>query len=67
VKILLDTNIILDYALERQPYFRDSEIVLLMAEQGRIEGYISALTFSDLYYIIRKDKHCSAPIYKPVN
>ena len=56
MKVLLDTNIIVDVALERQPYFGDSETVLSLVEQGQIEGYISASTFSDLYYIIRKDK-----------
>lgn len=56
MKVLLDTNVIVDVALERQPYFSDSETVLSLVEQGQIEGYISASTFSDLYYIIRKDK-----------
>lgn len=56
VKVLLDTNIIIDVALERQPYFEASEQILSLVEQGRVEGYISASTFSDLYYIIRKDK-----------
>lgn len=56
MKVLLDTNIIVDVALERQPYFGDSETVLSLVEQGQIEGYISASTFSDLYYIIRKGK-----------
>ncbi len=56
MKFLLDTNVIVDVALERQPYFSDSETVLSLVEQGQIEGYISATTFSDLYYIIRKDK-----------
>ena len=56
MKVLLDTNVIVDVALERQPYFGDSEIVLSLVEQGQIEGYISASTFSDLYYIIRKEK-----------
>lgn len=56
VKILLDTNIILDIALERQPFFGESEQVLFLVEQGEVEGYISASTFSDLYYIIRKAK-----------
>ncbi|MCU0547177.1 MAG: PIN domain-containing protein [Oscillatoriaceae cyanobacterium Prado104] len=27
-----------------------------MVEEGTIQGYISASTFSDLYYIIRRDK-----------
>jgi len=56
VKVLLDTNIIIDVALERQPYFTNSETVLAFVEQGQIEGYISASTISDLYYLIRKQK-----------
>lgn len=56
MKVLLDTNIIVDVALDRQPYFRDSEGVLRLAEESRIEGYISASTLSDLYYIIRKGR-----------
>jgi predicted nucleic acid-binding protein len=56
VKVLLDTNIIIDVALERQPYVTNSETVLAFVEQRQIEGYISAATISDLYYIIRKQK-----------
>jgi len=56
VTVLLDTNIIVDVALERQPYFEASQQVLLLIEQGQIQGYISASTFSDLYYIIRRSR-----------
>lgn len=56
MKVLLDTNIIVDVALEQEPFFNNSEQVLAFAEEGRIEAYISAFTFGDLYYIIRKDK-----------
>lgn len=54
MKILLDTNIIIDNALEREPFWDASEQVLSLIEQGTIAGYISASTVSDLYYIIRK-------------
>ncbi|MDZ8225859.1 PIN domain-containing protein [Nostoc sp. ChiVER01] len=54
MKILLDTNIIVDDALEREPFLEASEQVLVLVEQGQVEGYISASTFSDLYYIIRR-------------
>ena len=33
-----------------------NEIVISLVEQGQIEGYISASSFGDLYYIIRKEK-----------
>ncbi|MEA5527377.1 type II toxin-antitoxin system VapC family toxin [Nodularia spumigena] len=56
MKVLLDPNIIIDIALERQPYFTNRETILAFVEQGQIEGYISASTISDLYYIIRKQK-----------
>ncbi|MGB6300747.1 MAG: PIN domain-containing protein [Rivularia sp. (in: cyanobacteria)] len=56
MKVLIDTNIIVDVALDRDPFFAASEQVLRFVEQQRIEGYISASTFSDLYYIIRKSK-----------
>jgi predicted nucleic acid-binding protein len=54
VKVLLDTNIIVDDALEREPFLEASEQVLVLIEQGQVEGYVSASTFGDLYYIIRK-------------
>ena len=56
MKVLLDSNVILDVALERQPFFGNSETVVSFVEEGQIEGYICASSFSDLYYIIRKDK-----------
>ncbi|MGK7878081.1 MAG: type II toxin-antitoxin system VapC family toxin [Xenococcaceae cyanobacterium] len=56
MKVLLDTNIIVDVALERQPFYTESLQVLSMVYQKRVKGYISASTFSDIYYIVRKAK-----------
>ncbi|MDJ0901856.1 MAG: PIN domain-containing protein [Xenococcus sp. MO_188.B8] len=56
MKVLLDTNVILDFALERQPWFVDSEEIIYLAEQKQITAYISASTISDIYYILRKIK-----------
>jgi predicted nucleic acid-binding protein len=56
MKVLIDTNIIVDVALDRDPFFTDSEQILRFVERVEIEGYLSASTFSDLYYIIRKTK-----------
>jgi predicted nucleic acid-binding protein len=56
VKALLDTNVIIDYALERQPFWQMSEQIFLLIEQQQLEGYVSASTFGDLYYIIRKQR-----------
>lgn len=56
MKVLIDTNIILDFALERQHFYGESEQIFILAQHRQIEGYVSASTFGDLYYIIRKDK-----------
>ncbi|NJL37310.1 MAG: PIN domain-containing protein [Leptolyngbyaceae cyanobacterium SM1_4_3] len=56
MKVLIDTNILVDVALDRNPFFDQSEQIVRLAEQRQIEGYISASTFSDLYYVIRRVK-----------
>jgi predicted nucleic acid-binding protein len=60
IKVLLNTNVLLDIALERQPFFEDSELVLSLVESRQIKGAISASTVSDLYYVIRKQKKSHA-------
>lgn len=40
MKVLLDTNIIIDHALQRQPFWEASEQILAAIEQKQIEGYI---------------------------
>ena len=56
MKVLIDTNVIVDVALEREPFYAESDRILTFVEEGQIQGYVSASTFSDLYYIIRRDK-----------
>ena len=56
MKVLIDTNVIVDVALEREPFYAESDRILTLAEEAQIQGYVSASTFSDIYYIIRRDK-----------
>lgn len=56
MKILVDTNIILDIILERQPFFARSAQVLQTALRSNIKMDITATTITDLYYIVRKAK-----------
>ena len=62
MKILIDANVLIDVALEREPFFRDSDRILALSEQKTLTGYISASTFSDLFYILRKNKGKSLAI-----
>lgn len=56
MKILIDTNIIIDVALEREHFFEDSDRVLALAEEKTFDGYLSAASISDIFYIVSKGK-----------
>lgn len=55
-KILLDTNIILDIALERREFFEKSKELMLMLNKLSIPSYVTATTVTDIYYILKKSK-----------
>nr|NQU88996.1 hypothetical protein [Bacteroidota bacterium] len=55
-KVLLDTNIILDIALERREFFETSKELLLLINQNNIPAYVTATTVTDIYYILKRSK-----------
>lgn len=56
MRVLVDTNIILDNLLERVPFFRDAKTLLQTIKYRQIQGYITATTLTDIFYIARKNK-----------
>lgn len=50
MRLLLDTNIILDYLLHRAPYYCDSRTVILLGCTGEVETYTPASTLTDINY-----------------
>lgn len=54
MKILIDTNVILDVLIDRKEFVEDAVKVLKLCEIKRVEGYVSAMTFPNLVYIMRK-------------
>ncbi len=56
MKILIDTNIILDIALEREAFVEQAVLLFKTAQKRSIQMFITATTVTDLYYIIRKEK-----------
>ena len=55
-RVLLDTNIILDFALKRENFFENSKQILDLAYNKLIIAYISATTVTNIYYIAKKQK-----------
>ncbi|NEP10394.1 MAG: PIN domain-containing protein [Symploca sp. SIO2C1] len=54
MRVLLDTNIILDFLLQREPFFQDAELLFQAINSGRIVGYATATTLTDIFYIARR-------------
>ena len=54
MKILIDTNIIIDYLSDRTPFADHAEQLIELCEQGEVEGFLSASAVTDIYYILRK-------------
>ena len=54
-KILVDTNVLLDYLLEREPFFDDAKKVILSCVDGNIKGCIAAHSIPNIFFILRKD------------
>ena len=52
--LLIDANIILDVLLNRPEFVKESSLVWKLCETEQAKGYISALTFANLVYIMRK-------------
>jgi len=55
MKILLDTNIILDIIEKREPYFSASYQVFMKSAAREFEAIIGAGSITDIYYITRKN------------
>ena len=67
MKLLLDTNVVLDVLLARPPFAVDSAKVMAAVETGVAEGFLCATTVTTIHYLTVKavgrkaaEKHISA-------
>jgi predicted nucleic acid-binding protein len=52
--LFIDTDVIIDFLIDRKPHSREAAIIFTLIEQKKLKGYTSSLTFSNLYYVLRK-------------
>lgn len=51
MKVLLDTNIIMDALQERQPFASAAKEILLCAENGQFDCFLTANAITDIFYL----------------
>lgn len=54
MRVLLDSDGVFDFLLERQPFFQAARELMLLNTRGEFEGYISSITPVNLFYHGRK-------------
>lgn len=54
MRVLIDTNVVLDLLLEREPFVENAAPLFERIDAGEIDGFITATTITNIYYILRK-------------
>jgi predicted nucleic acid-binding protein len=54
MRVLIDTNILLDVLLDRPPWAVEASAIWGACDAGHATGYISASTLTDIFYIARR-------------
>ncbi|MCD8241670.1 MAG: PIN domain-containing protein, partial [Lachnospiraceae bacterium] len=65
MKLLIDTNVVLDVLLKRQPFCETAADVLKLCERDDIQECVSAVT--DIYYIANKMMRDKAAVREMLN
>jgi len=53
-KILLDTNILLDYLIKEREGYQAALKIMKLAAEEKIRAYVSPISILDLFFILRK-------------
>ena len=54
MRVLLDTNVVLDLLLDREPFSELAQAIFLKVESKYVEGFLCPTTLTTLYYLLRK-------------
>ena len=54
MKVFIDTNVLLDVLARREPFYADAARIWSLAERGKIEALVSAISYNNVYYVVRR-------------
>ena len=52
--IFLDTNVVIDFLADRKPFSLDAARLFNFCVLGKVKIYISAVSYNNIYYILRQ-------------
>ena len=53
--VMIDTNVALDLLANRKPFAEEAAQLFNLAAQGRVKLYVSSLSYTTLFYVLKKD------------
>ena len=53
-RILIDTDVILDFFFDREPFAENAAKILSLCESKEIKGFITPVIISNVYYLLRQ-------------
>ena len=53
-KVLIDTDVILDFFFDREPFSENATRIFSLCESGKIKGFITPVICSNAYYLLRQ-------------
>ena len=54
INFFLDTNIVIDFLTDRKPFSSLAGKLFDYSEKGEVKLYLSAVSYSNIYYVVRK-------------
>ena len=55
MKVIIDTNVVLDVLLNRTEFLQTSHTILKLSAQDKITGILTTNTITDMFYVLRKN------------
>ena len=60
MRVFVDTNLLLDVLAKRDPFYNAAARIWTIAETGACEALVSAISFNNIFYIVRTARDTAA-------
>lgn len=52
--VLIDSDVILDFFFDREPFCKNASLILTLCEKKNIKGFVTPVIVSNVFYMLRK-------------
>ena len=67
MRLMVDTNIVLDVLLKRDGFYDQSKAILTLCEERKVQGFVPASAVTDIFYLTRKALGSLDDTYKVIS